>query len=66
MATAIQYDYPDFHLSMQCFWAEIQKGEPVLLEHEAAKWLTKDKLNSVQWLSADISILETITLTLKR
>ena len=56
----IEYDYPEFHLSRQCYWAKIQNGEPVLLEHEAAKWLTKDKLNSVQWLPADIALLETI------
>ena len=61
----IEYDYPDFHLSMQCYWVKIQSGEPVLLEHEAAKWLTKDELYSVKWLPADISILETIAMTLK-
>ena len=62
----IEYDYPDFHLSMQCYWTKIQSGEPVLIEHEAAKWLTKDELNSVQWLPADISILETIAREMDR
>jgi len=56
----IEYDYPEFHLSMKCFWAEIQCGEPVLLEHEAAKWLSKRELYSVEWLPADESILEVI------
>jgi len=45
---------------MDCFWAEIISGELVLTEHEAAKWLTKEELNSVEWLPADISIIEDI------
>ncbi len=56
----IEYDYPNFHLSMDCFWCEIESGTPVLKEHEAAKWLTKDKLYSVNWLPADISVVENI------
>ena len=54
----IEYDYPTFHLSMDCFWAEIVSGELVLKEHEAAKWLTKDELDSVEWLPADIGLIE--------
>ena len=50
----IEYDYPTFHLSMDCFWCEIIKGDLVLKEHEAAKWLTKGKMDSVEWLPADI------------
>ena len=57
----IEYDYPTFHLSMECFWAEIKNGEPVLLEHEAAKWLSKEEIYSVEWLPADLSILEVIS-----
>jgi len=53
----IEYDYPDFHLSMDCFWCEIIKGDLVLKEHEAAKWLTKEKMDSVEWLPADITIV---------
>ena len=53
----IEYDYPTFHLSMDCFWCEIIKGDLVLKEHEAAKWLTKEKLDSVEWLPADITIV---------
>ena len=53
----IEYDYPTFHLSMDCFWCEIIKGDLVLKEHEAAKWLTKEKMDSVEWLPADITIV---------
>ncbi len=56
----IEYDYPTFHLSMDCFWAEIVTGDLVLKEHEAAKWLTKEALDSVEWLPADITLIEKI------
>ena len=56
----IEYDYPAFHLSMDCFWAEIVSGDLVLKEHEAAKWLTKAELDSVEWLPADITLIEKI------
>lgn len=56
----VEYDYPTFHLSMDCFWAEIISGDLVLREHEAAKWLTKDELDSVEWLPADIEVIEKI------
>lgn len=56
----IEYDYPAFHLSMECFWCEIIDGELKLLEAEAAKWLTKDKLYDVQWLPADFALVEKI------
>lgn len=56
----IEYDYPTFHLFMDCFWAEIISGNLVLKEHEAAKWLTKDELNSVDWLPADVTLVEKI------
>ena len=49
----LEYDYPDFHLSMDCFWAEIVNGQPVLKEAEAAKWLSIDELDSVEWLPSD-------------
>ena len=62
----IEFDYPEFHLSMKCFWAEIQCGEPVLLEHEDAKWLTIEELNTVKWLPADISILGSIAKELNK
>ena len=56
----IEYDYPTFHLSMDCFWAEIVSGDLVLKEHEAAKWLTKEELDSVDWLPADITMIDKI------
>lgn len=60
----IEYDYPAFHLSMDCFWAEIVSGDLVLKEHEAAKWLTKDELDSVEWLPADITLIDKIRMLL--
>lgn len=56
----IEYDYPTFHLSMDCFWGSVKSGKLELLEHEAAAWLAKDQLNSVAWLPADISLIEKI------
>ena len=56
----IEYDYPNFHLSMDCFLAEIVAGNLVLKEHEASKWLTKEKLDSVDWLPADITLIDKI------
>ena len=56
----IEYDYPTFHLSMDCFWCEVESGELKLLEAEAAKWLTKDELDSVEWLPADITLIDKI------
>lgn len=56
----IEYDYPKFHLSMDCFWCEIVQGMLELKEHEAAKWLTKDTLHSVEWLPADAGVIERI------
>ena len=56
----IEYDYPDFHLSMDCFWCEIVKGDLVLKEHEDARWLTKEQLGDVKWLPADITLVEQI------
>lgn len=54
----IEYDYPNFHLSMDCFLCAIQSGNLVLKEHEAAKWLTRDELDSVKWLPADKGLIE--------
>ena len=53
----IEYDYPDFHLSMDCFWCRVQSGRLVLKEHEAAGWLDKDTIDSVDWLPADIRLI---------
>ena len=54
----IEYDYPTFHLSMDCFWCIVVDGEIILKEAEAARWLYKDELYSVDWLPADIAIIE--------
>ena len=54
----VEYDYPTFHLTMHCFWARIKEGNLILKEHEAAKWLTKDTLNTVDWLPADKGIIK--------
>ena len=62
----IEYDYPTFHLSMDCFWAEIVKGDLVLREHEAAKWLTKEQLESVDWLPADLGLVEKVRVGMKK
>ena len=56
----IEYDYPTFHLSMDCFWAEVTAGHLELKEAEAAKWLTKDQLDCVAWLPADVTLIEKI------
>lgn len=53
----IEYDYPTFHLSMDCFWSKVSVGKLELKEAEAAKWLTKDELDSVAWLPADITLI---------
>lgn len=56
----VEYDYPAFHLSMDCFWAEVTNGELILKEAEAAKWLSKEELDSVDWLPADLELVERI------
>ena len=55
--TTIEYDYPEFHLSMDCFLATVIEGDLVLKEHEAAKWLRKTELDTVNWLPADQTII---------
>ena len=56
----IEYDYPKFHLSMDCFWCEIMQGGLELKEHEAARWLSKEELYGVDWLPADVGVVERI------
>ena len=53
----VEYDYPDFHLTMHCYLCTVRSGELVLKEHEAAKWLTRDALDSVDWLPADEGLI---------
>ena len=61
----VEYDYPTFHLSMDCFWAEVNAGHLELKEAEEAKWLTKDQLDSVTWLPADILLIDQIRKCMK-
>ena len=56
----VEYDYPNFHLSMDCFICSIKSGNLVLKEHEAAQWLTKETLDSVDWLPADLGLIDKI------
>lgn len=54
----VEYDYPKFHLTMHCFICELLSGKLVLKEHEAARWLSRDELNTVDWLPADVGVAE--------
>ena len=54
----VEYDYPKFHLTMHCFWCRVENGSLTLKEHEAARWLGKSELDSVQWLPADLDVVE--------
>ena len=54
----VEYDYPDFHLSMDCFRCKVTHGSLILKEAEAARWLTVDELDSVKWLPADLEVME--------
>ena len=56
----VEYDYPEFHLSMQCFWCNVLSGKLTLLEAEDARWLTKDTIESVDWLPADKELVQKI------
>lgn len=62
----IEYDYPTFHLSMDCFWSEIVKGNLVLKEHKAARWLNEEQLDEVEWLPADVTLIEKIRKTMNQ
>ena len=56
----VEYDYPGFHLSMDCFWAEVLSGQIELKEAEEARWLSNEELSDVKWLPADLELIETI------
>ena len=56
----VEYDYPKFHLSMQCFWCEVVSGNLELKEHEAARWLQKEQIYEVEWLPADVILIDKI------
>ena len=61
----IEYDYPTFHLSMDSFWSRIVEGDLVLKEHEAARWLTKETIDEVDWLPADITLIDKVREAIK-
>ena len=66
LLTTVEHDYPNFHLSMDCFWAELKDGTKMtLLEHAAAKWLAFNELDSVDWLPADVKVVEAIRSAMK-
>lgn len=65
MFYTVEYDYPSFHLSMDCFFAVIKEGDLTLKEAEAAKWLTLETLDSVEWLPADRELVEVIRARMK-
>ena len=58
--TTVEHDYPEFHLSMDCYWCKVKSGKLTLSEHEAAKWLPLDNLHQVNWLPADVKVVEAI------
>ncbi len=62
----VEYDYPSFHLSMECYWCTVKEGKLTLLEHENAQWLDRDSLLSVEWLPADLEIIEKVKEGLKK
>ena len=60
LVTTVEWDYPAFHLTMHCYWCYVESGSLTLKEHEAARWLATDELESVKWLPADLQILDQI------
>jgi len=66
LVTTVEWDYPKFHLTMHCFWCRVESGELTLKEHEAAHWLSRDELDSVQWLPADLGVIEIIRTKMKQ
>ena len=63
LVTTVEWDYPKFHLKMHCYWCHVESGTLTLKEHEAARWLAKDELESVKWLPADLQIIEMLKTT---
>ena len=63
LLATVNYDYPNFHLTMHCYLCKVKNGNLTLLEHEAAKWLTRDELSSVKWLPADEEVVKKINVS---
>ena len=64
--TTVEYDYPEFHLTMACYWCSVRDGHLTLLEHQAAKWLPLNDLRQVRWLPADVLVIEEIEKAMKK
>ena len=64
LVCTVEYDYPNFHLTMHCYFCSIASGEVELLEHKSARWLRRDELNSVEWLPADVGVVNSLRSTL--
>ena len=62
LVASVEYDYPDFHLSMLCFRCRVVAGRLTLLEHEAARWLSQEELDAVRWLPADVEVIRQLDL----
>ena len=58
--TTVEYDYPNFHLTMHCYICEVISGELKLIEHEASSWLSSKELGTITWLPADVDVLEKV------
>lgn len=65
LVETVEYDYPGFHLTMHCFLCTIRSGDLVLKEHEAARWLTREELDDVDWLPADVAVAEKLKETMR-
>ena len=65
LVETVEYDYPGFHLTMHCFLCTIRFGDLVLKEHEAARWLTREELDDVDWLPADVAVAEKLKETMR-
>ena len=63
--TTVEYEYPEFHLSMACYWCSVKEGNLTLLEHEASRWLPLNNLRQVNWLPADVLVIEEIEKNMK-
>ena len=64
--TTVEYEYPEFHLSMACYWCSVKEGNLTLLEHEASRWLPLNNLRQVNWLPADVLVIEEIEKSMKK
>ena len=66
LLTTVEWDYPDFHLTMHCYWCHVESGSLTLKEHEAARWLNIDQIDTVDWLPADMEVIKEILAFLKQ